>query len=199
MGLDFKVNKDVLIPRADTEILVEEVIKIANQFENIKILDLCTGSGAIGISLAKNIKNSIIMLSDISINALNIAKQNAIINNTIVKSIESDLFSNIGEKFDIIVSNPPYIETQTICTLDKEVQKEPKLALDGGTNGLNFYRKIIEQADEFLNKNGYLCLEIGYNQKNAVIDMVLKTKKYSNTYSKKDLSGNDRIVICKKI
>lgn len=199
MGLDFYVDENVLIPQPDTEILVEEAICILKNIEKPKILDLCTGSGAIAISIAKNIKAKTITASDISNKALNVAKVNCKKNNVDnIKLIESDLFENITERFDIIVSNPPYIESNVIKTLTKEVQNEPKLALDGGKNGLDFYRRIINEASEFLEPNGYLCLEIGYNQKDKVINLMEKSKKYSNIYSKKDLGNNDRIVVCQK-
>ena len=147
MGLEFYVDENVLIPQPDTEILVEETIKIcvrgsahSNSQKNIKILDLCTGSGAIGIAVAKNVLNCETTLVDISDNALKVAERNCktILNkdNNKIKSIQSDLFENIGEKFDIIVSNPPYIKSDIIKTLDKEVQNEPILALDGGKDGL---------------------------------------------------------------
>lgn len=115
-----------------------------------------------------------------------------------INIIESDLFENINDKFDIIVSNPPYIKSDVIRTLDKEVQHEPKIALDGGKDGLEIYRRIIYEAYKYLRPNGYLALEIGYDQKEDVIELIKDTKKYSNIYSKKDLSRNDRIVICKK-
>ena len=208
MGLEFYVDENVLIPQPDTEILVEEVIKICkeinshNENKKIRILDLCTGSGAIGISLKKYIQNSEITLSDISNKALEIAKKNCIniIGNTEINIIESDLFEKIdvNNKFDIIVSNPPYIETKTIQTLDKEVQKEPKLALDGGEDGLNLYRRIIKEAHNYLSDNGILVLEIGYNQKDKVINLIRTSNMYREVYSKKDLSNNDRIVACKK-
>lgn len=199
MGLDFYVDENVLIPQPDTEILVEEAICILKNIEKPKILDLCTGSGAIAISIAKNINAKTITASDISNKALNVAKVNCKKNNVDnIKLIESDLFENITERFDIIVSNPPYIESNVIKTLTKEVQNEPKLALDGGKNGLDFYRRIINEASEFLEPNGYLCLEIGYNQKDKVINLMEKSKKYSNIYSKKDLGNNDRIVVCQK-
>ena len=200
MGLEIYVDENVLIPQPDTEILVEEVINIAKKEKKTKILDLCTGSGAIGISMAKNIENFEITLSDISSDALNVAKQNCI-NNGVedkTKIMQSDLFENIEDKFDIIVSNPPYIRSDVIKTLDKEVQNEPILALDGGEDGLDIYRKIIEQAYEYLNQDGYLCLEIGYDQKEEVIKLIEETNKYTDIYQKKDLAGNDRIVICKK-
>ena len=201
MGLEFFVNEDVLIPQPDTEILVEEVINICKSiFENkeIRILDLCTGSGCIGISISKNIDNSKMVLSDISNKTLEVAKVNSIKHNIDLSIIQSDLFDSINDKFDIIVSNPPYIKTEVIKTLDKEVQNEPELALDGGEDGLKIYRKIIKEAYNYLNDDGYLCLEIGYDQKEDVIKLIEDEGKYTNIYSKKDLGNNDRIIICKK-
>ena len=200
MKMDFYVNDNVLIPRPDTEILVEEVIKIAQKINAKKILDLCTGSGVIAISLAKYIKNSQITAVDISKKALKVAKINAVMNgvNQQVKFITSNLLESLPkEKYDIIVSNPPYIKNNVIKTLSKEVQREPYIALNGGKDGLDFYRKIIKQAYEFLKYKGYLCLEIGYDQKIDVIELIEKEEKYIDTYSKKDLYGNDRIVITK--
>lgn len=198
MKLDFFVNKDVLIPRPDTEILVEEVIKILNKRRNPYVLDLCTGSGAIAISIAKYVKNAKVFAVDISDKALNIAKRNAFDNEVLnkIKFIQSDLFENVGKiKFDLIVSNPPYIKTEVLENLDKEVKKEPIIALDGGKDGLDFYRKIISQAEKYLKFNGYLCLEIGYDQKIDVIELIENQEHYRGTYSKKDLYDNDRIVV----
>ena len=200
MKLMFYVDENVLIPRSDTEILVEEVIEIAKKINAKKILDLCTGSGAIAISLAKYIKDGQITATDISEKALRIARLNARNNNVDDKItfISSNLFQNIPEeKYDIIVSNPPYIKRKVIESLDKEVKKEPIIALDGGRDGLEFYKKIIYSSYEYLKYKGYLCLEIGYDQKKEVIDLINKEGKYIDTYSKKDLYENDRIVITK--
>ena len=146
------------------------------------------------------LKTGEITAVDISKKALNIAKTNAK-NNEVqdqITFIESDLFNNLNkEKYDIIVSNPPYIKRKTIKTLDKEVQREPIIALDGGDDGLDFYKKIINKGYEFLKYNGYLCLEIGYNQKEEVMNLIEKEEKNINTYCKKDLCGNDRIIITK--
>ena len=198
MKLNFYVDENVLIPRQDTEILVEEVIDIAKKIKAKKILDLCTGSGAIAVSLAKYIDNCEVTALDISPKALEIAKLNAK-NNEVenkITFIESDIFGNLPlEKYDIIVSNPPYIKKEIIKTLNKDVQREPRIALDGGDDGLDFYRKIIKESYEYLKFKGYLCLEIGYDQKKDVIQLINQEDKYINTYSKKDLFGNDRIVV----
>ena len=197
MGLDFYVNSNVLIPQPDTEVLVEEVIKLCK--EKSKVLDLCTGSGAIGISIAKNIFDAKVTMSDISEEALKIAKKNAEMNYVIDKSnfVLSDMFENIQEKFDIIVSNPPYIRTDVINTLDKEVQNEPHLALDGGEDGLYFYKIIALNAYKYLDRDGILALEIGYDQKEEVVKLLQETEKYTDIYCKKDLGNNDRIIVCK--
>lgn len=200
-GLEFTVNPSVLIPQPDTEILVEEVIDIYNKNYRIKntkisILDLCTGSGAIAISLKKNLNNVEVFASDISKKALEVAKKNAIQNKTEINFIESNLFEKIEEKFDIIVSNPPYIESDVLKTLSEEVKHEPVLALDGGEDGLDFYKKIAKEAKDYLKENGVLALEIGFNQKESVINL-LEQEDYSGIYSKKDYGGNDRIVVGK--
>lgn len=198
MKLNFYVDENVLIPRPDTEILVEEVIKISTKIAAKKILDLCTGSGAIAVSLAKYLENVQITAVDISSKALQVAIRNAKNNNVEEKMtfIESDLFTDIAkEKYDIIVSNPPYIKSNVIPNLNEEVRKEPYIALDGGIDGLNFYKKIIKNGYEYLKYKGYLCLEIGYDQKEEVEQIIKNDGKYFNTYSKKDLYGNDRIIV----
>ena len=200
MKLNFYVDEHVLIPRQDTEILVEEVIQIAKKIKAKKILDLCTGSGAIAISLAKYLENVKLTALDISGKALDIAIANAK-NNQVqdqITFVESNLFEELGqEKYDIIVSNPPYIKREVLNTLDREVKKEPRLALDGGEDGLDFYRKIIDQAYNYLKYSGYICLEIGYDQKEAVFKIIEDKKQYINTSCIKDLYDNDRVIITK--
>ena len=196
MKMDFFVDENVLIPRPDTEILVEEVIKIAQKYNSTRILDLCTGSGAIAISLKKFVPNADITAVDISEKALEIAQKNAKKLETKINFLKSDLFDKLdNKKFDIIVSNPPYIRKDEIKKLSEEVQKEPKIALDGGEDGLDFYRIITEQAINYLKTGSLLCFEIGYNQKNDVIKIIEDDQNYKNTYCKKDLYGNDRIII----
>lgn len=196
MKMDFFVDENVLIPRPDTEILVEEVIKIAQKYNSPRILDLCTGSGAIAISLKKFVPNADITAVDISEKALEIVQKNAKKLETKINFLKSDLFDKLdNKKFDIIVSNPPYIRKDEIKKLSEEVQKEPKIALDGGEDGLDFYRIIAEQAINYLKTGSFLCFEIGYNQKNDVIKIIEDEQNYKNTYCKKDLYGNDRIII----
>ncbi len=199
MKLNFYVDENVLIPQPDTEILVEEVIKLSKSKKNI--LDMCTGSGAIAVALAYYLDNVKIVATDISNEALKIAKENYEKNKkkNVIEFVCSNMFENINEKFDIIVSNPPYVETAEILNLDMQVQNEPHLALDGGKDGLKFYKLFANEAYKYLNDNGYLCLEIGYNQREKVVELLNKSNKYSEIYCKRDLSGNDRIIIAKKM
>ena len=190
MKLDFEVNKNVLIPRADTDILVTEVINLNKK----KILDMCTGSGCIAISLAKYIDGAKVDAVDISEKSLTIAEVNAKKNNVDVKFINSNLFEKITDKYDLIVSNPPYIKTSDLRDLQFEVKNEPLKALDGGDTGLYFYKKIIKEATKFFNENGVLAFEIGYDQAEDVSNL-LKENGYQNIKVIKDLSGNDRVII----
>lgn len=199
MGMEFFMNENVLIPQPDTEILVETVLDICKRYgkQSLKILDLCTGSGAIAISLSK-ILNTQVFASDVSTKALEVAEKNNVLNNSKVEFIESNLFEQInGEKFDIIVSNPPYIKNEEIKSLSKQVQNEPYIALSGGEDGLDFYRKIIDEAYKHINKNGYLCLEIGYDQKEDLIKLIKQNENYEYENCIKDLSNNDRCIIAK--
>lgn len=200
MKLNFYVDENVLIPRQDTEVLVEEVIKIAKKINAKKILDLCTGSGAIAVSLAKYLENVQLTALDISGKALDIAISNAKNNHVQEKItfVESNLFEDLAqEKYDIIVSNPPYIKRKEIENLDMEVRREPKIALDGGEDGLDFYKKIIDKGYEYLKYGGYICLEIGYDQKEEVMKIIKDKKQYIETYCKKDLYDNDRVIVTK--
>lgn len=202
MKLNFYVDGNVLIPQPDTEILVEEVIDICDKKNegNIDILDICTGSGCIGTSISKYVKNANITMSDISEDALKIAKLNyeKNISNCNAEFIQSNMFEKIIKKYDVIVSNPPYIESGIINSLPENVKNEPHIALDGGKDGLDFYRILIFEAAHYLNEYGHLCLEIGYNQKEDIIKLLKESKIYGEIYSKKDLAGNDRIIIARK-
>ena len=199
MGLDFYVKEGVLIPRPDTEILVEEVIELAKNKGNINILDIGTGSGAITVSLAKYLDNANITSVDISEIALEIGKINAV-NNKVdskINFVKSDLFTNIDKnmKFDIIVSNPPYIKREVIETFDKQVKDfEPYNALEGGIDGLDFYRAITMQAKDYLKKDGILAYEVGHDQSEDVSKLMYKYG-YTNIYTRKDLQQIDRVVI----
>lgn len=192
MGLNFKVTPDVLIPRQDTEGLVEEVIKMLKP--KMKVLDMCTGSGCIAVSLAKLGKNVQVTAVDVSAKALEIAKENAVANEVTVNFIESDMFQRITQKYDIIVSNPPYIRSQEVTTLMPEVRDyEPHLALDGKEDGLYFYRKLAKEAGDFLTPGGMLCLEIGYDQGKEVAQL-LREQGFVQVRVEKDLCGLDRNV-----
>lgn len=191
-GLDLLVDKRALIPRYETEILVDLIIN--DNSNNKKILDIGTGSGAISLALSKNLKDSKIIGVDISKNAIDLANENKIklnINNVEFK--ESDIFSNIEEKFDIIVSNPPYINKEDFEKLDKKLYYEPQNALYGGEDGLYFYKKIIKNAKNFLNKNGKIYLEIGYDQKDSISNL-LEEYGYKQIKSYRDFNDFDRII-----
>lgn len=199
MKLNFYVDDNVLIPRADTEITVEEVIAHCKKNDKVKILDLCTGSGAIAVSTKSYLPNCDMTAVDISSKALEVAKKNEKQNG--VKNITwllSDLFEKVEEKYDVIVSNPPYIKKKVISTLAKDVQKEPILALDGGEDGLDFYKKIIKDAANYLKEDGTIFLEIGYDQKEEVMGLIKQTKQYKTIECKKDLAGNDRMIKAKR-
>jgi release factor glutamine methyltransferase len=197
MGFEFKVNRNVFIPRFETELLVDTVLKIAKTNKNNNaVLDLCTGSGCIAISLAKlgNFKN--ITASDINNNVLEIAKKNVKINNVSnINFIKSDIFSNMhDDKFDIIVSNPPYVSKFEYSFLDYELRYEPKLALLAQDNGLFFYKEIKNKALKHLNKNGSLLLELNANKSNIIKNMFMADDNYKNIEILNDYSGLPRIL-----
>lgn len=200
MGLTFKVNPNVLIPRFDTEPVVEEAISKLEKGNDV--LDLCSGSGAIGISIAK-LKDCKVVCSDISEEAIKLGEENARKNQVKVKFVQSDMFSKFPtgfgkKKFDMIISNPPYIETEIISTLEPEVKDhEPITALDGGEDGLDFYRIIAKEAPLRLKKNGILVLEIGSNQGESVKKLLEDSNSFTDVKVKKDLAEHDRIVVAK--
>lgn len=191
MGLSFHVTKDVLIPRQDTELLVEEVLKYC---EDRDVLDMCTGSGCIIISLCKLGRLKSGAGCDISGAALKVAAENGEANQARVDWIQSDLFEHINKTYDIIVSNPPYIESRDIEVLMPEVKDhEPRLALDGSEDGLYYYRRLAAEGGEFLTPNGRLFLEIGCSQGEAVKG-ILEDNGFEQVCVKKDLCGLDRVV-----
>mgnify|MGYP000661945667 CR=1 FL=1 len=199
---EFKIEKGVFIPRPETELLVEKIIQIYMENfypEKVKILDIGTGCGNIAICLAKNIKNCYIKGTDISKKALRLAEENAILNGVKgkVEFKYSNIFSNIDEIFDIIVSNPPYVSETEYKNLSKEVKNEPKKALIAGKDGLKIIKKILNKAFYFLRKNGFLILEIGKGQKEMIENMNLNGIEILDFLS--DYSGIERIAIFKKL
>ena len=196
MGLDFVVNNNVLIPEQDTEILVEEAMRYLE--DGMRFMDLCTGSGCIALSLLNYTNGTSAVCTDISEDALKVARENAdkLGLSDRASFVKTDLFPewDLG-KFDIIVSNPPYIASKVIEELAPEVRDyEPRLALDGDEDGLVFYRRIVDRASEFLNSSGYLLMEIGYDQKDALVSMLEEKGRFHDIQVIKDLGGNDRVV-----
>ena len=192
----YKVTKDVLSPRMETEELIYKVIEYvkATNRNNLKILDLCTGSGIIAITLKKELEQvSVdIIASDISEKAIEVAKENAQNHNADIRFIQSDIFNNIDDKFDIIVSNPPYIDRKDEVTMQDNVLKyDPHLALFAEEEGMYFYRKIIEQANDYLDENGVIFFEIGYDQKDKIIKLADMNGYSGEVY--KDINGRDRM------
>lgn len=195
-GINFKVDERALIPRFETEIIVDYIIK--GDFKKDRILDIGTGSGAISLSLGENLKDSAIIGSDIEDKALDLASLNrSRLGISNVDFIKSDLFQNIDSKFDIIVSNPPYIKKEDYERLEKELYYEPKSALLAEDEGLYFYKKIIKGAKDYLNDGGLLIFEIGYDQKLKLIDLLNKSD-FKNIISMKDYNDFDRFIVAKK-
>ena len=192
----YKVTKDVLSPRMETEELIYKVIEYvkASNKNKFKILDLCTGSGIIAITLKKELEQVSVdvIASDISEEAIEVAKENAQSHDATIKFIKSDIFNDIDDKFDIIVSNPPYIDHKDEVTMQDNVLKyDPHLALFAEEEGMYFYRKIIEQANDYLNKNGVMFFEIGYDQKDKIIKLADMNGYSAEVY--KDINGRDRM------
>ena len=191
-GLNFKVGEGVLIPRADTETAVEAVLEVASK--NAKIADLCSGSGCIAVSLKKNLNSADIYAYEISDKAISYLTENAKLNDVDIKIIKADVTQNQNEtNFDIIVSNPPYLTGDDMNSLQKEVTFEPKTALFGGNDGLDFYRKITEIWADKIVDNGYLIYEIGINQQDAVAE-ILENSGFCEVEFKKDINGIIRTV-----
>lgn len=209
MGFDFKVTPDVLIPRPETEILVETVLKFGAGLRArgswLNILDIGTGCGNIAISLAKFLPNVKITALDISQEAINIAQNNAVLNNVKEKInfINKDFFDRNHEpcamsQFDIIVSNPPYIASSQINKLQPEIKYEPRIALDGGGDGLNFYRRLIPDCFSHLEKSGLLIMEIGFNQIEALQNIFQKFQDFEIIEVVKDYNNIERVIVVKR-
>ena len=208
-GLDLTVNEGVLIPRPETELLVQAALDLTHTPHptphTLNILDLCTGSGCVAISLAHSLTKDRfdckIVASDISQDALEVARSNAGRHGLSyrIEFIQSDLFRNIKDKFDIIVSNPPYIAQFEFETLQKEVLKEPILALDGGEDGLDFYRKIVRSAPDHLRPGGHILFEIGFGQASEIQKIIEAGGHFKIAEVRKDFNDIDRVVIAKWI
>ena len=196
MGLDFRVNEHVLIPRQDTELLVLEAEKRLGilKTKQAQVLDMCTGSGCIAISLKKRNPEIVCCGADISEEALRTARENAQVLDTEITFIQTDMFADIEGRFDMIVSNPPYIPTKVIEELEEEVRlHDPYTALDGKEDGLYFYRILAKEAPAHLKKGGWLYMEIGYDQSEAV-EQLLSQNGFTDIRTEKDLAGLDRVV-----
>lgn len=195
MGMRFYVDSRVLIPRQDTETLVEAVIIALQGKHEPRVLDLCTGSGAIGVSIGTLVPGAKVTLSDVSTGALEVAKKNAHDLGVEVTLRHGDLFKAVGkEKFDLIVSNPPYIRSSEMNELQLEVKFEPALALDGGLDGLDFYRRIAEEAPAHLNAGGSIYFEVGEGEAADVLDLLKNNLDCADSGVIKDLTGIERIV-----
>ena len=202
MGIPIRVNRNVLIPRLDTEVVVEEALRIIEEkgWTRPDVLDMCTGSGAIGVAIAVKAEDSIVTMADISEEALKTAMSNASLNNVNRKCVFllGDLFDALpaDREYDMIICNPPYIRSAEIDRLSIEVRgHEPRLALDGGKDGLDYYRKIAEDAGSHLRSGGVLVLEIGYDQAGSVKRILGKARRYTDVHKVKDLAGLDRAII----
>ena len=200
MGLEFNVTPSVLIPRPDTELLVEKIIELADNRKGMRILDIGTGSGAITISLAYYLKTAQVETVDISLEATAVAKGNAEKNGVSdrVTFLNGDVFEPVavGTLYDVIVSNPPYIPSDDITDLQVEVAvHEPRLALDGGLDGYDFYRRIIDEAPAYLNEEGILAFETGHDQARTIAEIMEQNGSYENMAIYKDLNGIERVVI----
>jgi release factor glutamine methyltransferase len=206
MGFEFKVNPAVLIPRPETEVLVEtalEYLKDKNSAKgSVKVLDLCTGSGCIAISLAKNLSGVLVDASDLSADALRVAGDNASLNKVSINLIQSDLFKSdliLQTSYDMIISNPPYVSRGEFANLQPEVQKEPRMALDGGFGGLDFYKRIIQDAYSYLKNDGLLIFEIGFGQLKGLEDIFIKSGLFNIIKVVKDYNNIERVIVSRKV
>lgn len=200
MGLNFYVDSRVLIPRQDTETLVEAVIVALRQLEKPRMLDLCAGSGAIGLSVRTLVPGADVTLADCSRDALEVVRENARRLGVDVEIRHGDLFRAVWhQKFDLIASNPPYIPTGDLPLLQREVQREPQLALDGGGDGLEFYRRIAADAPEHLNPGGSIYLEVGAGQADAVRALLTERMECAEAGAINDLNGIPRVVWARSV
>lgn len=200
---EYIVTPSVLIPRSDTEVLIDTAIRYIKEYSLKNMLDICTGSGVVGISISKNSNIEKVDLVDISEGALDIAKKNIELNkaggkcNTYLSDIFSDIpFSNLN-KYDIIVGNPPYIESDVVDKLSDYVKSEPRIALDGGKTGLDIYIRIFNEAKEYLKDNSFVILEIGYNQGESIKKLLSNNVGYELLEIIKDINSKDRVVVCR--
>jgi len=204
MGLEFKVNPDVFIPRPETEILVETVLRLTRSLGprvKIPILDLGTGSGCIAIALAKFLPDAKITAIDISDKALGVARQNARLNKVRVKFLKKDLTRSWeleGQDYDLIVSNPPYVSSAKIGGLQPEIRHEPRIALDAGPDGLDFYRIIVRQADLYLKEGGFLIMEMGFGQRQDLENILQEPGNFEIKEVIKDYNYIDRVIVAQK-
>jgi release factor glutamine methyltransferase len=208
MGLEFKVTPDVLIPRQETEILVETALKqisdLRSQISVVNILEIGTGSGNIAVSLAKHLPGAKICACDISAKALDIARANVRINRVddSINFIQSDLFASYDLRptaYDLIISNPPYVTAQEIDNLQPEIKYEPRIALDGGGDGLDFYRRIASQAPEYLKEDGLLILEMGFGQAGSIKNILKISENFEIIEVVRDYNGLDRVIVARKL
>lgn len=200
MGLKFYVDNRVLIPRQDTETLVEAVIVALHEFAEPEVLDLCTGSGAIGLSVKTLIPSANVTLTDVSRDALEVARKNAHDLNVDVSIHQGDLFKAVGrDRFDLIASNPPYIPRADLAQLQREVQREPSLALDGGPDGLDLYRRIAAEAKAHLNPGGFIYLEVGIGEAEPVLSFVTENIECAQAGVLNDLNGIPRVVWARSV
>jgi release factor glutamine methyltransferase len=205
MGLELKVSPDVLIPRPETEILVEAAVGYISKIQKenpgrLSVLEIGTGSGCIAICLAKSLKDISITATDISAKALSMAKKNAVWNKVSrkINFMQSDLFHMCNKTYNVIVSNPPYVPTGQIDNLQPEIKFEPRIALDGGTDGLKFHHRIINESLHYLARRGLLILEIGFGQLAAVMDIFSAAKEFEVIHVVTDYNKIDRVVIAKR-
>jgi len=201
-GLQFKVNPGCLIPRPETEILVETVIRLSGYpVIRLNILEIGTGSGCIALTLAKLLPEALITATDISEKALAVAQENAVFHKVNINFIKADLFNTNNltpNTYDLVISNPPYIRSGDIDTLQPEVRREPRVALDGGADGLEVYRRIADSASQYLKDKGYLILEMGFGQTDAIVKILTKNRRFEIIEVVQDYNNIQRVIVAQK-